>query len=264
MDNDYTCKLFAQFTRLLALLWLGIAPNLFAQSNECIQTYTKDRHIHIAKINLACKNLRLIGTEPQDKGLTVSDFAHKYQADVAINANFFKKDLTPLGLTITDSKRWANTRDTKSKLLFACNAQNQCGFEAQNRTSKIDPKWTVAVSGWQFFDQKTGKFACAVNDKIGCHHDIFSGKHPRTMLGLDETQNLLYFVVVDGRLLSFRGFTLDELANLATELGLTKAVNLDGGGSSTMVVNHKRLSNLPLFQAGERKVGNHFGVKIIN
>ncbi|RRD39808.1 phosphodiester glycosidase family protein, partial [Tessaracoccus sp. OH4464_COT-324] len=64
--------------------------------------------------------------------------------------------------------------------------------------------------------------------------------------GLDEGQNLLYLVVVEGRQLTYRGMTLDELADLATELKLTKAINLDGGGSSVMVVAQKRISDLPL------------------
>ncbi len=77
-----------------------------------------------------------------------------------------------------------------------------------------------------------------------------------------KKRNLLYLVVVEGRQLGFRGMTLTELAQLAQSLGLTKAINLDGGGSSTMVVDNQRLSALPFLQSDERKVGNHFGIKI--
>lgn len=82
------------------------------------------------------------------------------------------------------------------------------------------------------------------------------------MIGLDEKRNWLYFVVVEGRQLTFGGMTMAQLAELAGQLQLTKAVNLDGGGSSTMVVGTKRLSALPLLQGSERKVGNMIGVKV--
>lgn len=230
---------------------------------DCIQTSTRNGNIHIAKINLACKTVRLVGTQPADKGLTVLAFAAKYHTQIAVNANFFGKDITPNGLVITDNKVWKGSRDTPSQTFFACDDKNECLIEAKNRITQVDPEWHIAVSGWPYYEQKSGKFECGANNKTACMKDIFTGKHPRTMLGLDERNKLLYLVVVEGRQLTFRGMDLNELANLATELGVTKAVNLDGGGSSTMVVNGKRINNLPVLQGEERKVANHLGVKLV-
>ncbi|AUI66484.1 MULTISPECIES: phosphodiester glycosidase family protein [Glaesserella] len=233
-------------------------------NSACFHIYTENANTHIAKINLSCPNLKIIGTSFEDKGMTVSEFSQKNQTKIAINANFFRKDMTPIGLTISNRKRWENTRDTRSRTIFACTSENKCMIEAKGQITKINPKWAVAVSGWQSFNPNTAKFECATQDKIGCSQDIFTGKHPRTMIGLDEKQNLLYFVVVEGRLLSFSGMNLDELATLASKLKLTKAINLDGGGSSTFVVDTERQSDLPLFQGSEREVSNHLGIKIIN
>lgn len=243
------------------LLSLLLIPTVQAELNSaCAKIYQENSYIHIAQINLSCPNLTIQGTSPKDKGMTVSEFAQKYHTDIAINANFFKKDLMPLGLTITNGVRWESTRDTRSRTIFACAMDNKCTIEAKGQATKNNPKWRIAISGWQYFNHKTSKFECAAQDKIGCSQDIFSGRHPRTMIGLDEKQNLLYLVVVEGRLLSFSGMNLDELANLATQLGVTKAINLDGGGSSTFVVGSQRLSDLPIFQGSERKVANHLGV----
>ena len=256
----YRITTLIRFCSLIFLL--GAAHSVQAESTAaCIQTETRNSYVHIAEINLGC-SVRLIGSAPEDKGITVSEFAQKYQTRVAINANFFKKVLTPLGFTITDGIRWANTRDTRSRTFLACDAHNHCIIENKNRVSKIDSKWKIVISGWQYFEQKSGLFECAAGDRIGCSQDIFSAKHPRTMVGLNEKRNLLYLVVVEGRQLGFRGMTLTELAQLAQSLGLTKAINLDGGGSSTMVVDNQRLSALPFLQSDERKVGNHFGIKI--
>jgi exopolysaccharide biosynthesis protein len=59
--------------------------------------------------------------------------------------------------------------------------------------------------------------------------------HPRTALGIDRDEGLLHLVVVDGRSENSGGQTLLQLAQLLQSLGDEEAVNLDGGGSSTMV-----------------------------
>ena len=61
------------------------------------------------------------------------------------------------------------------------------------------------------------------------------GRQPRTALGISQDGTRLIMMVVDGRTHSI-GATHDELANLMLEYGAYDAMNLDGGGSSTMVV----------------------------
>jgi hypothetical protein len=65
----------------------------------------------------------------------------------------------------------------------------------------------------------------------------FFGRHGRTAVGVTADGRLL-LVVVDGRQPGYsRGMTLRELAELLQRLGARSAMNLDGGGSSEMVVN---------------------------
>ena len=60
-------------------------------------------------------------------------------------------------------------------------------------------------------------------------------RHPRTAIGFDPTGRTAYLVVVDGRQAHSVGATLPELGRLLGQLGADDALNLDGGGSSTMV-----------------------------
>jgi hypothetical protein len=61
--------------------------------------------------------------------------------------------------------------------------------------------------------------------------------HPRTAAGLDRDGRWLWLVVVDGRQPGYsEGMTLHELATLMKELGCWNALNLDGGGSTVMLV----------------------------
>jgi uncharacterized protein YigE (DUF2233 family) len=84
-------------------------------------------------------------------------------------------------------------------------------------------------------------------------------RHPRTAVGTTRDGRLL-LVVVDGRQGKYSaGMTLAELTTLMTRLGAENALNLDGGGSTAMVVNG-RVVNRPSDPGGERPVANALGV----
>lgn len=243
------------------LFFILLLPTLsFAQKAQCIHYFNHSPHIHITKIDLNCPSLKFTVNAPNEKAVTVSELAKKYQTMVAINTNFFTQTYSPVGLVVSHGKKWQGSKDTRSKVIFACDKQNKCVIEQPNKQTKPAQHWQIAVSGWQYYDQKSAKFTCAPQDKIGCTQDIYTGKHPRTMIGLDEKNNALYLIVAEGRQMTYRGMDLTELATLATKLGLTKAINLDGGGSSTMVINGKRVSSLPVLQGSERKVASFLGV----
>ena len=72
--------------------------------------------------------------------------------------------------------------------------------------------------------------------------DITDGRHPRAAIGLDETR--LIAVASEGRASEEAGLTLAELAALMADLGAREAINLDGGGSTSLVVDG-RLVNRP-------------------
>ena len=72
--------------------------------------------------------------------------------------------------------------------------------------------------------------------------DITDGRHPRAALGLASGR--LFAVVCDGRSRHDAGLTLEELAELMLALGCVSAMNLDGGGS-TSLVSGGRLRNRP-------------------
>ncbi|WP_027929623.1 phosphodiester glycosidase family protein [Amycolatopsis thermoflava] len=80
-------------------------------------------------------------------------------------------------------------------------------------------------------------------------------RQPRTMAGIDARGRLL-LVTVDGRQPGVsEGVTLVEGARLMRSLGAVDALNLDGGGSSAMVVAGA-VVNKPSDAAGERAVGD--------
>ena len=59
--------------------------------------------------------------------------------------------------------------------------------------------------------------------------------HPRTAIGIDTDQNRVIIIAVDGRQAHSRGLTMKETATLLKQLGAEEGLNLDGGGSSSMI-----------------------------
>ena len=84
---------------------------------------------------------------------------------------------------------------------------------------------------------------------------FYRARHPRTALGW-RADGRFVLVTVDGRQpRKSVGMTIPELAALMGELGCVEAINLDGGGSTTMVIKNKVI-NSPSDATGERAVSD--------
>jgi hypothetical protein len=79
-------------------------------------------------------------------------------------------------------------------------------------------------------------------------------RNPRTFAGVDA-QGRTTLITADGRSTSSLGLGIAETAAVAKALGLRNAMNLDGGGSTTMVVDGAVI-NVPSDATGERPVGD--------
>ena len=94
----------------------------------------------------------------------------------------------------------------------------------------------------------------------------YTQRHPRTAIGTDKKGNI-YLVVVDGRSKgNAEGVTITELTKICAWLGMTDAINLDGGGSSSMWTAEEGTVSYPcrnkkFDHEGERKVSSCVIVK---
>ncbi len=88
----------------------------------------------------------------------------------------------------------------------------------------------------------------------GQFKEDWAERHPRTAVGFNADSTRLYFVVVDGRHMTSVGVTLLEMKGIFDALGAVTAVNLDGGGSSCILVNDEVLNHPS--DGSVRAVGN--------
>ena len=142
-------------------------------------------------------------------------------------------------------------------------------FILQN--SKIGDKLNIDYSispdrNWKFL---IGGHALLVNNgqKVPYTKDInvLGGVRARTAAGLSKDGKKLYIASAEARTKRSAGMSLDNLSNFMKSIGCDIAVNLDGGGSTTMVVKNLGESNQskiinPERNGAERAVVNGIGI----
>lgn len=227
--------------------------------------------IHVLKINVNTKKLQFIVTPPARikdatplDARTTSQFLEEFDLDIAVNGDGFSPwwsrtpadyyphvgdPVAPRGDTASRGQVYWRTPDPLPTLFIS--SKNYLSFDAP-------ANWYNAISG-ETRILMGGKIVDGLDDP-----EI----HPRTAIGYSQNGKYLYIVVVDGRQPFYsEGMTLSELAQLMLDLGVHDAMNLDGGGSSTLVVRgadgNPRILNSPIdlyIPGRERPVANHLGI----
>lgn len=117
----------------------------------------------------------------------------------------------------------------------------------------LEKLWQM-VSGFPVILKNGVNYALKGYAEEGGSASFATDRHPRTAAGISADSNYLFLVVVDGRQTISRGMSLPELADFFIKIGAYNAVNLDGGGSSTILIRDK-IVNYPS-DGTERKVSN--------
>ncbi|MBM4283337.1 MAG: hypothetical protein FJ137_22205, partial [Deltaproteobacteria bacterium] len=232
-------------------VWTEPAPGL----RYLHRSTDEPKEIHALLVDLTQPGLRLRATRASEKGQTVSAFAAAVGAVAAVNADFFDGTQTPIGLAVGEGERWQDDRNDWFAL--ACSADNACTLETT--AGLVGDGVHTAVSGKNVLVRPG--FVLSAADDSACG-EFCTIAHPRTAVGLTEDGATLILVVVEGRQDPVFGMRLSQLARLMVELGATEAVNLDGGGSSAMVIEGSRVTGRPANEPAERRVANHLAIML--
>ena len=119
--------------------------------------------------------------------------------------------------------------------------------------------WAVppraVVGGWPRLVHGGANIGAVADSLEGTMPRFSAARHPRSAIALSADSSRLMLAVVDGRRPWSVGMTLSELSEALIALGASEAMNLDGGGSSTLWIRGT-VVNYPSDASGERTVGN--------
>lgn len=244
--------------------------------------------VNVLRIDLDAPGLSFVATPHngdtalETNGQTASSFLTQHGVQAAINTHFFSpccanepgqpKDL--IGLAIANNQLVSpQTADCSQRdvLVLGPNLDEETtGWDALFAADLAEVRSLDADDLGEYLAWlKLVDIAVAGTMIRSCGQNIVKAqnedpRHPRTAIGLDFSGRTLYFITVDGRRpMVSHGVTLAELAQLGEALDAWYVLNVDGGGSTTMVVQgddgKPTILNSP--SAGRERVnGSHLGV----
>ncbi len=231
--------------------------------------------LHALRLDLAEVRLELALAGDRSPALErVDAIAARHGAVAAVNAGFFLPRGRPAGLMKFDGRLLSPGPHARAAL-----ATTPGGTITIDRVRPAMTSWLAWGGVWPLAWFQTGHGSSplawlAADDAIGgaglivkdgraisewsgegVREDFRTTRHPRTVAGLDA-RGRLWLLAIDGRQPGYSlGASFTALARIAADLGLVDAVNLDGGGSTTMVVRG-RIVNRPSDLRGPRPVSD--------
>ncbi|GMR13462.1 MAG: hypothetical protein BMS9Abin29_1672 [Gemmatimonadota bacterium] len=223
--------------------------------------------IDLSRCELGLSVLRGAVSPSAGPGLArVSEMVERAGSSVlaAINGDFFTPEGWPLGTDISaGSVRRARARPA---LAWAPGRDPWIGL-AKVEEDTVHVGRAVAVGAPPSELEVIGGFPELLADggppagnETVARSSFATTRHPRTAVAFDTDERVMWMIVVDGRQGSYSsGMTLIELTDVLIALGADEAINMDGGGSSVMVIGRRRTSS-PSRADGERPVANALAV----
>ncbi len=188
-----------------------------------------------------------------------SFFGKENNALIAINGSFFDVDKggSVTYLEINDSVI-SKTRSSKLKWAKPDSLIDGAVIITKDYDISIQPARTD-----QFYEKSKQEAAVMISGPLLLLHskkvklpkmEFSTLRHPRTCLCTRNKS--VVFIAIDGRRKDAEGMNLKEVQEFLSQVGCVNAVNLDGGGSTTMWIKGRGVVNWPSDKAGERPVAN--------
>ncbi|MEM9459770.1 MAG: phosphodiester glycosidase family protein [Myxococcota bacterium] len=242
----------------------GIVHRVFAR------TEPRPFVVHVVTIDLDTPGLSVVPTPASEvpgclPARTGSAFLDEFDVQLAINTHFFYPcpgQPAPEELTPGQLLRPVGVYAVGGQSVVPLPWKGNTIYVAQDGTvSLYEPPPVIhhAISGRHRLVEQ-GRAVPADDGMLA----------PRIALGLDPSRRRMTVVLVDGRQRGYsEGVTLSEMSALLIELGIHDAIELDGGGSATLVTEGEdgrpQVLNSPIHRripGRERPVANHLGIRV--
>jgi exopolysaccharide biosynthesis protein len=219
-------------------------------------------------LNAVIKDGKLVSYNNHSiEGRGKDTFTYRHTLGSAIGIS--KKRYADIAWLYTDSQS-RKAYDFQYPIAALKDSVNSFGFGAvQQLTPRTDHrrnhvplrKWKMrtAVGGGPVLVQ-IGQVRITNNEELKFPGKAINDKHPRTAMGYTKDGRLM-ILVIQGRSESSGGATLVQEAQILKDLGCWEALNLDGGGSSCLLVNGRETIK-PSDKEGQRPVPAVFFIRV--
>ena len=227
------------------------------------RTTDEPQDFWVARIDLSVPNIGLHASADSagERGVNTLAFSRSADAIVAINTDW-SDGRTPVGLAISDGARWhdhfRNPDIGGHWGYFGCTAGKACTFGWEERLGVAWWFERPELPPYRFFQAHGTNGVPMVRDGEAANGCFDRVRNPRSALCIEADRVHLNLFVVDGRRADAAGMTCDEVRDLMLEFGCQDGAMLDGGGSSTLVVEDI-VKNRPS-DGSLRTVSNHLGI----
>jgi exopolysaccharide biosynthesis protein len=230
-----------------------------------IRRVTSNQRIQVVKVDLTRKTIRLRATRPPG-GKTVPTFASEYGVHVAINGDFGTRTSPwkTSGLAMGDGDEWSNTADGTLEGFTAIGRDNRVEISPPAEVLGEPEDWMSEIVGGRPLVVDAGHALAPEPpwSRDGCDPH-FCYLEPRSAIGLSQDGKTLILATIDGRYTGAAGMTTEQVGALMVEFGAWRAINIDGGGSTTLWIKSEGgVVNQPS-DGCCRLVSNHLGVQIV-
>lgn len=214
--------------------------------------------LHWLRLDLRDPALRLTLSAPGERGRALDRFDGAGTALAALNASFFSKTYEPRGWTVSQGEAWTPVMTADDSPLIACDRAWRCALQLKPPYA-VDAATWLAVAGtpWLIRD---GQIRAQADD-AGCER-FCAMTHPRTAIGLDRSGRYLILALAEGRRGPVAGLSLHRLAELMAARGVAQAFNLDGGGSSGLLIEGRSVMERPFNEPVPRPLANALMIRL--
>ncbi|MBC7919385.1 MAG: phosphodiester glycosidase family protein [Rhodoferax sp.] len=234
------------------LTWEQIRPGLrYAQQDIAIPGAQAVHRLHWLALDLAQPDLYLMLTPQACAGVRMSTWDLP-PVVASVNASFFTREFFTRGHTVSQGKPWAGSLRHIESPLAACSPNRECEVVHQPPAGAA-PDWQEVAAG--VHSLVLGGVARTPEDDAQCG-SFCSAAHPRSAVGLDSRRRTMVWVAAEGRQKYAVGLPLATLASLMARQGVAEAINLDGGGSTSMHIKGQRRTGRPDNEPEMRRIAN--------
>lgn len=204
-------------------------------------------------LNVVIRDGKMLGYNNHSLPMRGKD-TFQYRHPLASAIGISKKRNADVAWTYSDSslRQPYGFQDPSKPLKDSLNYFNRATVKQLTQRDLKKWKMRTAVGGGPVIVQN-GVVKVTNEEELKFAGKAINDKHPRTCMGYTK-DGYLIIMVIQGRFPGLaEGATLEQEAKLLIELGCTEALNLDGGGSSCMLVNGRETIK-PSDKEGQRPV----------